>query len=121
MRDADLERDFPRLLTSTYKITSPHDPKYNCVAYAVGDTTHFWYDVQVKGYYWPPGVPSADTVEGWVKLFTLHGYTETDDASLEPEYEKVAIYASIDGPEHVARSCCKTSRAPVRARLQSCR
>jgi hypothetical protein len=42
-------------------------------------------------------------LEGWMKLFSLHGYTETDDATLEPAFEKIAIYA-VDGiPEHVAR------------------
>ena len=88
-----------------YEIRSPRDPQYNCVAFAVGDLTHFWYDAKVKGYYWPPGAPSADSIDGWVKVFSLHGYTETtiDDDGLELEFEKVAIYASAEGPEHVAR------------------
>jgi hypothetical protein len=102
-RDLELEEDCPSLKESKYKITSPRDARYNCVAFAVGDLKHFWYDVSVKGYYWPPGVPSADTLEGWIKVFEIHGYKETQDRSLEPEYEKIAIYASADGPEHVAR------------------
>jgi hypothetical protein len=105
MRDSDLEEDCPRLLDCSYEIRSPRDPRYNCVAFAVGDTSQFWYDVYVNGYYWPPGAPSADTMEGWVKVFADHGYkeTEVDDQGLEPEFEKVAIYASSEGPEHVAR------------------
>ena len=103
MRDPELETDCPGLIGSPYEVTSPRDRRYNCVAFAVGDTKYFWYDVGIKGYYWPPGVPSADTLAGWVKIFEIHGYRETDDDSLETEYEKIAIYASPDGPEHVAR------------------
>jgi len=102
-RDLDLEEVCPRLKHCSYKITSPKDPRYNCVAYAVGDLKAFWYDAGVKGYYWPPGVSSSETIEGWVKVFELHGYRETQDRTLEPEYEKIAIYASAEGPEHVAR------------------
>jgi len=103
-RDPGLEQLCPNLRTMPYTITSPKDPAYNCVAYAVGDLTQFWYDVNVKGYYWPPGARSADTTEGWTDVFRFHGYWETDDRSLEPEYEKIAIYGiTKDVPEHVAR------------------
>ena len=103
MRDPDLEQDCPGLTWNNYEVKSASDPKYNCIAYAVGDLENFWYDAHVNGYYWPPGTPSADTMNGWIKVFSDHGYTETDDSNLETEYEKIAIYASADGPEHVAR------------------
>jgi hypothetical protein len=110
MRDHELEQDCPSLAVSPYTITSPRDPKYNCIAFAVGDLTQFWDDLglaeraaRIRGYYWPEGAPSADTLSGWIKVFELHGYSETSDANLEIEYEKIAIYASADGPEHVAR------------------
>ena len=103
MRAPELEAEFPGLLSAAYEVTSPHDPKYNCIAYAAGDVNHFWYDANVRGYYWPPGEPSADTLEGWVRVFAIHGYREADDDSLEPSYEKIAIYAGGQVPEHVAR------------------
>jgi len=103
-RDADLEDDFPGLRDGAYAITSPKDPTYHCVSWAVGDTKNFWDDIGVKGYYWPPGVPSADSLAGWVAVFRLHGYAETDDDGFEPQDEKIAIYASANGvPQHVAR------------------
>jgi hypothetical protein len=107
-RDPEVEVLCPSLKESSYKITSPKDPQYNCIAFAVGDLANFWDDLGligygVRGYYWPPGVPSADTLEGWIKVFETHGYRETEDHNLELEYEKVAIYATPDGPEHVAR------------------
>ena len=58
----------------------------------------------MRGYYWPPGVPSPDTVAGWIEVFRLHGYAETNDFSFEPQYKKVAIYITETGlPQHVAR------------------
>jgi hypothetical protein len=109
MRDLELEEDCPGLRTSAYALKSPRDPRYNCIAYAVGDTQNFWDDlgvpagVRVKGYYWPPGIPNAGRVEGWIRVFELHGYVQTEDRSLEPEFEKIAIYGSEIGAEHVAR------------------
>jgi hypothetical protein len=102
-RDLDLEQDCCGLKESPYKITSPKDPTYNCIAFAVGDISQFWEQINLKGYYWPPGGGSIETVAGWMSIFAIHGYRETDDRSLEIEYEKVAIYASDNGPEHVAR------------------
>ena len=105
MRDPELEADCPGLADEQYEIRSPQDPQYNCIAFAVGDLAHFWYDANVKGYYWPPGTPGADTIEGWLKVFSDLGYKETalNDDGLESDCEKVAIYASPEGPEHVAR------------------
>ena len=109
MRDQELEDDIPSLRTSPYDVKSPVDPAYNCIAFAVGDLTQFWDDLglpsgkRVRGYYWPDGALSADTLEGWMSVFEIHGYRETDDKSLEPEYEKIAMYANAEGPQHVAR------------------
>jgi hypothetical protein len=102
-RDLELEEDCPGLRESSYKITSPKDPKYNCIAFAAGDTSQWWEDVRIRGYYWPAGAQPADTLQGWMRIFEIHGYVETEDRTLEIDYEKIAIYASADGPEHVAR------------------
>jgi len=108
-RDLELEEDCPGLRQSPYTLKSPRDPGYNCIAYAVGDLQNWWDDlgvpdnVRVNGYYWPPGIPNAGTIAGWIKVFEIHGYRATDDSSLEPEYEKVAIYGSDIGAEHAAR------------------
>jgi len=101
-RYADIENDFPQLRGGSYLPTNPPDPAYNCVAWAVGDTKNFWQLADVGGYYWPPGVP--DTADGWMEIFRLHGYAETDDPSLDLVWEKIAIYIDAEGsPQHVAR------------------
>jgi len=109
MRNLELEEDCAGLRQSPYTIRSQPDPSYNCIAFAVGDLANFWDDLGLpegmrpNGYYWPPGVLGPGTLLGWVKVFEIHGYTETEDGSLESEYEKVAIYGSDIGAEHVAR------------------
>ena len=40
-RDKLIERAFPKIRTH-YKITSPEDYKYNCIAFAAGDTNKHW-------------------------------------------------------------------------------
>lgn len=103
-RNRELEEYFPRLVEGNYLITSPVDRNYNCVAWAVGDTSRFWYDVRIKGYYWPPGVGSADTVDGWKQAFAIHGYADSQSRDFDPKFEKIAIYIDADGlPSHVAR------------------
>jgi hypothetical protein len=103
-RDRELEYDCPGLVSAGYSIKSADDPWYNCVAFAVGDLKNFWYDAKVSGYYWPRDCGSADTLEGWVEVFQLHGYQDAFlNDSFEPEFEKIAIYGSINHPEHVAR------------------
>lgn len=103
----ELEQCFPNL-AGKYKLTSPKDGAYNCVAWAVGDIKVFWDDVRilgrrVKGYYWPPKI-SADTLEGWTEVFALHNYRECDSDAFDPDFEKIAIYIQPDdSPSHVAR------------------
>lgn len=61
--------------------------------------------VGVKGYYWPPGVARDDSLESWIRVFEIHGYRICENAGLEPDCEKVAIYGrpETNVPEHVAR------------------
>lgn len=106
--NSELEQFFPGLSAGNYKLTSPKDGSYNCVAWAVGDVRAFWDDVRilgrrVKGYYWPPAI-SADTLDGWKEVFALHNYRECDSEAFDPAFEKIAIYVQPNGePSHVAR------------------
>jgi hypothetical protein len=44
------------------------------------------------------------TIENYVKVFQIMGFTQCQDAALAPGFEKVAIYQSADGEfTHVAR------------------
>jgi hypothetical protein len=58
----ELERIFPRLKTADYPVTSPLDRGYNCMAWAVGDASRWWWpEDDPNDGYWPPGVPRKAT------------------------------------------------------------
>ncbi len=96
---------FPGLRTATYRVTSPCDPDYNCIAWAAGDTTDWWWPVDdpLEGY-WPVGVPRQRTLPVFSSVFALLGYAVCASEELETGFEKVALFADRFGiPTHAAR------------------
>lgn len=105
MNPEELQRLFPKLKESQYSIKSPEDPRYNCVAFAIGDQSQ-WWEHGARLCYWPPGVTRGDTLESWISVYELHGYVKADysDTGLDFGVEKVAIYVDLDlTPTHVAK------------------
>jgi hypothetical protein len=100
-----LEEVFPQLARSGYRVTSPRDGDYNCIAWAVGDTHLWWWPGQdVAKEYWPPGIPRERTRAAFVAVFASLGYTICEGDGLETGYEKIALFADADGrPTHAAR------------------
>jgi hypothetical protein len=100
-----LEHLFPGLRHTRWVVMSPRTPEYNCIAWAAGDDTRWWWPDAARMYYWPSDAPREETVEAFVAAFRLLGYElcEAGDEALAPQYEKVAIYAKDDTPKHAAR------------------
>ncbi len=97
-----LEEIFVNLKNSKYKITSPRTRTYNCVAFAAGETDRWWWPAD--GAYWPPNVPREETLQAFIAAFQALGYTICENGDLEPDFEKVAIYADNNNqPIHMAR------------------
>lgn len=107
MRDPDLpklEELFPNLTGDNYEVTSEAVSRYNCVAWAVGSSHHWWEAIRMRGFYWPPGIPFNDLLSTWTSLFELHGFQVCENERPEPGWEKIAIYVDSEGtPQHVAR------------------
>jgi hypothetical protein len=104
MGNSDLERHFPGLVPGAYKVTSPSDPQYNCAGWAAGETHRWWDPTSGGGYYWPAGVAQDQSVAALIAVFATLQYQPCSDPRLEPEAEKLAIYADAQGlPTHVAR------------------
>lgn len=102
---AELEALFPRLRDSGYVVTSDYDQHYNCVAFIAEDRRRWWEPEERGGWYWPPGLPRDDFgLDNYIRCFESLGFRRCDDASLEDDLEKIAIYADADGDfSHVAR------------------
>lgn len=100
-----LEQLCPGLVGSGYRVTSPRDRHYNCIAWAADDTRNWWWPSQdAEAEYWPPGIPRVRTLEAFRAVFAGLGYAPCDIAAPEPGFEKVALYANELGlPTHAAR------------------
>ena len=93
------ERCFPNLNSAGYRVESPKDPTYNCIAFAAGDTTRKW-DCLVRplpGYYWPTNARRGDDPEALKSAFEAIGYEKCEDGNPEDGFEKVALYADKSG------------------------
>jgi hypothetical protein len=102
----DLKSLFPQLNSNNYRITSPVDGGYNCIAYAANDTTRWWWPTEkpVGGIYWPPTAPREETLEAFISAFEELGYSPCPDGTLESKVEKIVLYVKRDGtPTHAAR------------------
>ena len=97
-----LEIMFPSLRNSDYAVTSPADPRYNCIAWAAGFNDD-WWDARNPDTFWPSGLPRGDTVDVVVGGLATVGYERCEDGLLEDGVEKVAIYASGEYFQHIAR------------------
>ena len=101
-----LSDEFPNLHPQNYSITSPRKNRYNCIAWAAGCETRWWWPAE-KGF-WPEGIPREVTLAAFVAAFDTLGYEPCGDGSLEQGYEKIALFArkEHDGtlvPTHAAK------------------
>ena len=96
---------FPRLTPDNYKDVSKATRRYNCVGFAVGDERNWWeFGIYGGGIYWPDGLDYS--LSSWIRIFTDLGFERTDDRSIEPGIEKIAIYVNLEdfSPSHAAKS-----------------
>jgi len=97
-----VSKEFPRWKNG--KITSPMDEKYNCIAWAFGDTERKWWP-NFTGHYWPsPKVTNHDLRDLQNYLLSQNWISETSSTTTKNEAnEKLAIYAIGEQLKHVAR------------------
>lgn len=105
MSDGEMipKKDFPLLKPGNFRITSDPTVEYNCIAWAAGDDTKWWWPDDEMQSFWPDGVARQETLAAFAMAYATLGYAPCDDNGLEKGYEKIALYA-IDGmPTHAAR------------------
>ena len=96
---AQLRGLFPSL--HDYQVTSPQEERYNCIAWAAGLDTGWWWPH--PDAYWPPDIPLRDNVSTFVAAFATLEYEPCSDGDVEEGFEKVAIYELSAHVKHMAR------------------
>src|SRR4051794_25467095 len=86
---------FPKLAADGYRITSPRDDSYNCVAWIARDIRR-WWEPDIDGCYWPPDLGDGYGLDDYLALFEFLGFARCSDGSLEEGHEKIAVYARND-------------------------
>lgn len=94
---------FPKLASTPHRITSQYDPRYNCIAWAAGDSLRWWEPDEGEDCYWPPNVPREYSLNSYLIAFESLGFSRCDSFDLEPGFEKVAIFANDTGPTHASK------------------
>ena len=98
--------NFPDLKSPDYKVTSPATRRYNCLAWAAGETGRRWEPDPLGIYYWPPRVPRVRTMGAVVAAYGSLGFSLCFSAALEAGVEKVALFGVSRGetviPTHAA-------------------
>jgi len=100
-----IEDHFRGLRGKIYQVTSPAAEPYDCIARAAEVTTIWWWPFgDPRKTYWPEGVPREESLEAFRAAFANVGYSACDHAQVEPGYQKVALFADVQGaPLHAAR------------------
>lgn len=97
---AGLKKAFPNLVL---QITSPMDPRYNCIAWAMG-TQMIWVDHNVVvGHWWPEGIPREDSCRALEQAFRRVGFVDCPGPEYEEGYDKVALYGQNGHWQHASR------------------
>ncbi len=99
----DLRRAFPNLTPENHAVASPRTDEYNCIAFAAGNQSLWWWPDPVGLSYWPPSAAREESVAAFRRAFSSLGYEPCALSEPEPGYEKVAIYAIGGTPTHAAR------------------
>lgn len=103
MRSPDLEAAFPGLRPGEYAVTSPRSRRYNCIAWAAGASTRWWWPDEEGLAFWPSH-PREVSLAAFIRAFETMGYQPCEDDTVETGFEKVAIYVGEQGrPTHMAR------------------
>jgi hypothetical protein len=105
MPESHYDKEFPNLRKRGFTRTSEPDC-FNCIAFAIGDTNHWWWPSDdadpLSRNYWPNDVPDDTLISTFILVFSKHGFVVCDSSSYEPGYTKVALYAIGNNVQHAA-------------------
>lgn len=103
-------QSFPKL--TRFAKTSDATWGYNCHAWGADDAFRWWEPIDWRPphvpawvrIYWPQGLPRNDySLDNFIAAFRTRGFEVCDNASLEPDVEKIALYVLDGWTTHTAR------------------
>ncbi|RIK80189.1 MAG: hypothetical protein DCC68_11550 [Planctomycetota bacterium] len=96
---SEVELEFDGLRGTKWRLTSKQTPRYNCIAWAVGEKHRPW-DL-LRGY-WPDGVPRTGCLTSLIAAYQTKGFEICDEAPLEYDqsFDKVVLYGVQTGSGH---------------------
>lgn len=101
---APFNKTFPNLKEDRFSVTSPSTPSYNCIAWAAGDMTTWWWPDPQSQYFWPDYAPRECTLNAFIIAFNGIHYVPCESGDFEKGFEKIAIYSDkMKTPTHAAR------------------
>lgn len=104
MLPAEILIHFPKLAIDRHDVSSQPSPQYNCIAWAAEDDTMNWWPGNVRGYFWPEGVPRDNSLAAFVWAFGTLGYELCTDGEFEAGYQKIVLYGhNVREVTHAAR------------------
>lgn len=88
---AILELRFPGLRGSKWKITSRATLRYNCLAWAIGESHRRW---DGSDGYWPNTISRDTGIVTLVKAYITKGFTvcQADGTTYDPRFDKIVLY-----------------------------
>ncbi len=97
-----LLRSFPGLVPGKYRVTSPVDYRYNCIAWAAGVSDKWW---QPDGSnFWPIDTIGDYSVSNYIRAYESLGYAVCEDFELSVGVEKVAIFEKTTPVPHASHA-----------------
>jgi hypothetical protein len=92
---------FPNLNESNHRTTSPPTPLYNCFGWAIaGEEALLGPE---RGYIWPSAAPRNHKLSSFEIVVAEYGYDRCETSSLEPGWEKIALFGIPEHIDHAAR------------------
>ena len=95
-----LNVSFPNLRNEGFTVIDPPSDRYNCIAYAAGDTSQWWDHTPLR--YWPSWATRSDRIESLKEVFSGLGFEEYEDGAAESGCQKVALYEDQGAWEHAS-------------------
>jgi hypothetical protein len=96
-------QDFPNYPAEPFEATSPASGRYNCIAWALEETSRFYWPGPEEFFNWVDDLPRTETLEILARLFQGRGYEVCKNTVLEAGFQKVALFAKDGLPTHAAR------------------